>query len=227
MISIVLPVHNQANHVSAVIGSYQNELKNISESYELILVVNGSTDDTAKICGDLSSNDSRIRVAELTASGWGLAVKTGIDLATGDLICYTNSARTTAKDLGEMLKYALINKTSVIKANRKIREGFKRRLGSVLYNLECRALFDLPTWDVNGTPKVFPREYTPLLKLEQTDDLIDLEFISICRRNNYPFLEIPIISTRRHGGSSTTNYNSAFKMYWGAIKLWWKSRSKR
>ena len=54
-------------------------------------------------------------------------------------------------------------KIRVIKASRKIRENWKRRLGSLLYNLECRALFDLPYWDINGTPKVFGRHFIPLI----------------------------------------------------------------
>ena len=48
-----------------------------------------------------------------------------------------------------------------MKANRKIRDNWRRRLGSLLYNLECRALFDLANWDINGTPKVFPRALRP------------------------------------------------------------------
>ena len=56
-----------------------------------------------------------------------------------------------------MLLYAAAYPNVVVKANRKIREHWTRRLGSLLYNLECRALFDLSNWDVNGTPKVFPR----------------------------------------------------------------------
>jgi len=32
-------------------------------------------------------------------------------------------------------------------------------------------------------------------------------------------IEIPIFSTRRHGGKSTTNWRSAFKMYVGAVEL--------
>ena len=59
----------------------------------------------------------------------------------------------------------------VIKANRKIRESWRRRMGYLLYNLECRALFDLSVWDINGTPKVFPRSFTALLNLARDDDL--------------------------------------------------------
>ena len=92
------------------------------------------------------------------------------------MLCYTNSARTAPQDLALLLLYANINVDKVIKANRKIRESTFRRMGSLFYNLECRALFDLPYWDINGTPKVFPRKYSRLLELTRDDDMIDLEF---------------------------------------------------
>jgi hypothetical protein len=56
--------------------------------------------------------------------------------------------------------------------------------------------------------------------LTREDDLIDAEFNAICRRHDYPVIEVPVLSTKRHGGKSTTNYASAFKMYVGAYELW-------
>ena len=131
----------------------------------------------------------------------------------------SNSARTTPEDLTLLVLYAAAHPGTVVKANRKIREHWTRRLGSLLYNLECRALFDLSSWDVNGTPKVFPRTCERLLHLQRDDDLIDAEFAAICRDAGYPMLEVPIFSFRRHGGSSTTNWRSAVRMYWGAYTL--------
>jgi hypothetical protein len=118
-----------------------------------------------------------------------------------------------------LILYAVTNPGNIVKANRKIRDNWRRRLGSLLYNLECRALFDLAYWDINGTPKVFPRSCQDLLNLEREDDLIDLEFNIVCRRRNYPILEVPIISTKRHGGASTTKMRSAIHMYVGAYKM--------
>ena len=112
----------------------------------------------------------------------------------------------------------------MIKANRKIREHWTRRLGSLLYNMECRTLFDLSNWDVNGTPKVFPRAFAKLLELTRDDDLIDLEFSVICRHESYPMLEVPIFSHRRHGGRSTTSLRSAVRLYWGAYTMWREAR---
>jgi hypothetical protein len=94
-----------------------------------------------------------------------------------------------------------------------------RRLGSLLYNLECRALLDLANFDINGTPKAFPRSFSALSHMERNDDLIDAEFCALCRRYDYPVVEVPIPATPRHGGRSTTNLASAARMYQGVLAV--------
>jgi glycosyltransferase involved in cell wall biosynthesis len=220
LISIVLPVYNQADHIGSIVENFQQALSRISNPVEYVLVVNGSSDHSLEVSSALAARTPTVHVINSAKGGWGLAVRLGLQAAQGDLLCYTNSARTTAQDLVLLLLYAIANPGNVIKANRKVRENWQRRMGSLLYNLECRALFDFPYWDVNGTPKVFPRAFDKLLLLTRTDDLIDAEFNMICRRENYPMLEVPIFSVRRHSGRSTTNYRSALRMYLGAYQLW-------
>ena len=220
LISIVLPIYNQADHVSSVVQEYEEALTRVQNPHELILVVNGCRDNSLEVCRVLAHRYPSVRMIHGEKSGWGLAVKLGLGEARGELLCYTNSASTSAQDLTLLLLYAIACPNVVIKANRKIRESWHRRLGSLLYNLECRALFDLSYWDINGTPKVFPRAFDKLLALTRDDDLIDAEFNIICRREGYRMLEVPIFSYLRHGGKSGTNYRSAMKMYRGAIQLW-------
>ncbi len=227
-ISIILPIYNQADHVWRVVESYITALYDLPRPYEIILVVNGCRDDSLAACQSIErAYPDQIRVLHSVQGGWGLAVNMGLRAAQGSILCYTNSARTTPEDLALLILYALVNKHVVVKANRKIRESWQRRLGSLLYNLECRTLFDLSYWDINGTPKVFPRAFTPLLHLTSQDDLIDAEFNLICRREGYRMIEVPIFSTRRFGGQSTTNYRSALKMYLGVYKMWQHMRYVR
>jgi glycosyltransferase involved in cell wall biosynthesis len=220
LVSIILPIHNQADHLQEIVDEYEAALQRLQQPHELLLVENGSRDDSLALCHALEARYPTVRTLRSERGGWGRAVKLGLQSARGDLLCYTNSARTTPQDLLLMLLYASAYPNVVVKANRKIREGTRRRLGSLLYNIECRWLFDLANWDINGTPKVFPRAFEHLLRLSRDDDLIDAEFSVICRREQYPMIEVPIFSTRRHGGRSTTNLGSAVKMYWGAYKLW-------
>jgi glycosyltransferase involved in cell wall biosynthesis len=222
LISIILPVHNQADHIEPLIREFVSELGKVPAPYELTLVENASRDSSLEVCRRLAAELPRVKVITSERGGWGHAVRLGLQAAEGDVICYTNSARTTAQDLVSCLLYALANGGVVVKANRKIRENWRRRLGSLLFNIECRALFDLSNWDVNGTPKVFPRSFGQLLHLQLESDLIDTEFCIRCRQNGYPMIEVPVFSTRRHGGKSTSRYASAARLYWGAIALWGK-----
>ncbi|MBV8597777.1 MAG: glycosyltransferase, partial [Actinobacteria bacterium] len=202
--SIVLPVHNQEDHVAAILRGYLAALGSLPGEYELVVVTNACTDASPRIVDGLAEEDGRVRGVDLSEGGWGRAVKAGLASARGDLLCYTNAARTTPEILTLMLAYALAYPEVVLKANRRIRESRRRRLGSLLYNLEVRALFDLSVWDINGTPKIFPRRFDKLLGLRRDDDLIDAEFNVVCRRESYPVIEVPILSTERHGGRSTT-----------------------
>lgn len=220
LISIILPVYNQADHIGAIVTEYEEALARLPYAHELLLVVNGSRDHSLEVCRELARTHAPVKVIHSEKGGWGLAVRRGLEEVSGEIVCYTNSARTSVQDLTLFVLYAIANPRTVIKANRKIRESWRRRLGSLLYNIECRMLFDFPYWDVNGTPKIFPREFTPLMTLTRDDDLIDAEFNAVCRRENYPMLEVPILSTIRHGGKSTTNYRSALRMYVGAYQLW-------
>jgi hypothetical protein len=227
LLSIILPVHNQADHIEQIVRDYEAGLERLSEAHEVLLVTNGCTDNSPAVCNALAAEFATVRVLHTEKRGWGRAVVHGLAAAKGDILCYTNCARTTAQELLLLLVYATIYPRVVVKANRKIREGTLRRLGSLLYNLECRSLFDLPTWDINGTPKVFPRSYEKLVALTRADDLIDAEFNVICRREGYPVVEVPIFSNRRHGGRSTTNLGSAIKMYAGAYRMWASDPARR
>jgi glycosyltransferase involved in cell wall biosynthesis len=217
--SLVLPVYNQADHIDGIVEGYLAAVRRVGNPLEVLVVTNGCTDRSIEVCETLAERHEPVRHIGLTPPGWGRAVRAGLREARGERLIYTNSARTTPEMLSLMLSYARAYPDIVLKANRKIRDSWHRRLGSLLYNLECRALFDLPTWDINGTPKVFPRALSRLMELERDDDLIDVEFAMVCRREGYPVVEVPILATVRHGGRSTTNYRSALRMYRGALEL--------
>jgi hypothetical protein len=217
--SIVLPVHNQADHIGRLVRDYAGALEKVPLDYELILVPNACRDDSGDVCRRLVAENERVCIEELALGGWGRAVRAGLARSRGDFLCYTNSARTTPQLLTLALLFSRTYPEVVVKAQRTMRDSGLRQAGSLLYNLECRLLFGLATWDINGTPKVFPRAYDRLLALERDDDLIDAEFVIACKRAGYPIVEVPSTVTVRHGGRSTTRFSSAWRMYRGAYEL--------
>jgi hypothetical protein len=71
-----------------------------------------------------------------------------------------------------------------------------------------------------GLAEAFPRAFERLFSPTRPDDLLDLEFNILCKTERYPMLEVPILSTRRRSGQSTTTWRSAVRLYWGAYHLW-------
>jgi len=218
-VSIILPVYKQESHIEVIYKNYINTLNEYNLTYEIIFVVNGPKDGSYAKCRSLANLNSNIKAYEIEESGWGRAVKFGISMAESDLIAYTNSARTSVNDLITTIKFASVDNKTVVKANRIIRENLLRRLGSVIYNFENRYFFNTAIWDVNGTPKVFPREILKSIDIKSDDDLIDAELMAVCRQRNITTIEVPIYFTDRISGKSTTNIKSALKMYLGLIKL--------
>lgn len=216
-LSLIIPVHNQQDHIGRILSGYLSHLDSLERRFEIVCVINGSSDDSAKICREFATRDERVKPVETDESGWGRSVKRGLIEAEGTVLCYTNSSRTTPDELLETLNVYMKNPESAVKAHRIVRQGFLRRIGSSLYNLESRILFRLRSKDINGTPKVFPREMTTLMHLQETGDLIDLEFAVRARRAGISVIEVPISQTQRAGGRSTTNWKTARGLLLGAL----------
>lgn len=226
-LSLVLPVHDQADHIAAVVRGFAAALDGIGVSHEILLVPNGCSDDSPAICRALAAELAGVRCVPAAGAGWGHAVRHGLAAARGARLAYANAARTRPDDLARVVEAARRSppdRAAVVKASRAHRERAVRRWGSRLYNLECRLLFGLAGCDVNGTPKVFARACPALLELGQEGDLLDLELMALSRRLGYPVTEVPIRSDRRHGGRSTTRWRSALRLYRGAWAYW---RSQR
>ena len=218
-VSVIVPIWNQADQIQEIVDDYRGSLASVGCPYEILLVVNGSSDGSLDTSNRIAAGHPEVRVLSLATAGWGAAVKAGVRAAGADLLCYTNSARTRGTDLARVIEYALANPGTAVKATRRLRDGVMRRAGSLLFNAECRLLFDLSVWDINGTPKAFPRALSRLLEIRSDDDLFDAEFMLTCREADYPVLEVPIEFTGRRGGRSSTTMRSAVRLYWGALRL--------
>jgi hypothetical protein len=221
-LSVVLPFRNQADHLAALIRRYLDEFRPQPWSFELVLVPNACTDDSVRLCRDLEKIDPRVRSVENPRGGWGLSVRCGLAEARGRHLCYTNSARTEPAQVVDVYTRARHHEKLLVKVTRRARGQVLREVGSLLYNLECRALFQLRCRDVNGTPKVFPRSLLDRIRLSSEGDLLDVELLAKARRLGWRVAEVTVEGWKRHGGKSSTNLTSARRMYLGALDLWWK-----
>lgn len=88
LISVVVPVYNVEKYVAKCLKSI------IGQSYknlEILVVDDGSTDGSGRICDEFMSNDSRIRVIHQKNGGLSIARNVGIEKARGEFVCFVDS----------------------------------------------------------------------------------------------------------------------------------------
>lgn len=94
-ISIIVPVYNVENHLTRCIDSILNQS---FEKFELILVNDGSNDDSLNICKKYLNIDERIKLVSQSNKGLSAARNTGLKYASGNYICFIDSDDFVEKD---------------------------------------------------------------------------------------------------------------------------------
>ena len=87
-VTVVVPVYNTFEYLSKCVNSIRNQTY---RNLEIILVNDGSTDDSLKLCELLATKDSRIKVVTQKNKGLAETRNYGMELATGEYICFVDS----------------------------------------------------------------------------------------------------------------------------------------
>ena len=86
-LTIILPVHNEADVIESVVIRVEKLLSARQIKYEILCIENGSKDNSWDIIKKLAKNISSVKNYQ-SKQGWGNAVRKGIQLARGRLCCY-------------------------------------------------------------------------------------------------------------------------------------------
>ena len=88
LVSIIVPVYNAEKYLNRCIDSI---LSQTMTDFELLLIDDGSKDDSGRICDEYSEKDARVRVFHKTNGGVSSARNLGLDNAIGDWITYVDA----------------------------------------------------------------------------------------------------------------------------------------
>lgn len=122
MISIIVPVYNIQNYIQKCVTSILNQTL---QNFELILVDDGSTDTSGKVCDMFALQDSRIHVIHKTNGGLSSARNEGTVCAAGEYICYIDGDDFIAPNYLEVLYENIYNNNAQIAvcSYRSVNEG--------------------------------------------------------------------------------------------------------
>jgi glycosyltransferase involved in cell wall biosynthesis len=148
-ISLVIPLHNEVACLEKNLTQVETYLAGTGNSYEVILVDDGSQDGTYAVCTHMARHSETVRLISYdTNRGKGYAVRTGVMNATGDYVIFTDADLAVPIHFVGPCLTALQSGAPVVIASRhlaksafRIREGICRRfLGEIFRQLAKTAL---------------------------------------------------------------------------------------
>ncbi len=219
VLSVVLPIHNQAGFIQAVVSEIDTYLRSAKINFELILAENGSRDETLNVLHRIARANPRAHVIVTHKRGYGGAIIDGWEKARGEFVCHmTSTGQIDPEDIVRCFKAVSSKKGDIVKIYRPIRESVLRRVVSRTFNAVARILFGTRVKDINSCPKIFRRELLPLLDLKFRDSFMDLELIVKAHALDLSIVELPTTLRARTGGRSYTNFRTLFEFLGNMIR---------
>jgi hypothetical protein len=213
LLSVVLPCFNEAEGIAAAVATAAEAARAAAlagdvTAWEVVVVDDGSVDDTAAILASLSSQDPTVRVVTHPANrGLGGTIRSGLAAAAGDVVLYTDADLPCdlVQDLAKALRLMRVYDADVVAAYRHDRtsEGPRRAIYSVVYNLFVRTAFGLRVRDVNFAFKLMRRRVVDAASLTSEGSFIDVEMLLQAQRAGFKIIQFGVDYFPRTRGIST------------------------
>jgi len=195
MLSVVIPVHNEAAHLSRLLEAFS-----VFTGLELIVAEDASTDGTQNIVQEFAARNKNVVLSSCdTLTGKGAAVKRGLKLAKGDVLGFIDGDESihpkelmrvaaTIDDGADLAVGSRDLRTSIIVRPQPL----SRRVSGSIYSLLARALLDTHIKDFQCGCKVFRRDVWDSLTITCDGFAFDTELIAKAHKKGFIIIEVPI-----------------------------------
>lgn len=197
-VSLVLPAHNEAENVGALLGQAREILPRIAKEHEVIVVDDGSFDGTDATVRRFP--DVKLLRHERNR-GYGAALRTGLRAARMDWVVFTDADCQFSLDDLEGLIEASRDVDIVCGYRAPRRDPVGRRVLGWAWGRLVRLLFGLRVRDVDCAFKLFRRGILEAIPIESVGAFVNTEILVRARANGFRIREIPVRHYPRRSGS--------------------------
>lgn len=204
-ISVFLPAYNEEKNLPSLITSCDIFLKNNLKKYEIIVINDGSTDQTVTTVEKLKKEYPTLRLVNHKLNiGYGQAIRSGIKAAKYNWVFFMDSDNQfRIEDLAKFLGH---DEADLIIGYRIKRDDpINRLLASRIYGLFVKTLFGLKVNDIDCAFKVMRRKAIQSLGLISSSFFISTELLVRAKKKGLKIVEIGVNHyPRKEGRSSVT-----------------------
>ncbi len=229
-LSVFFPAYNEEANLRETVEKALPVLGKVAETFEVIVVDDGSKDKTGEVAADLARKHKEVRVVTNNPNrGYGGALKVGFAACKYAWVVFTDADGQF--DIGETSSFFEKQKETgadlVIGYYRKRKVGVVRKMGSWLWQFVVWLLFGLRVRDTDCGFKLFKKsaiEEWGSLEAER-GAFITSEYLVKAKRRGQKIAEVPVTHYARKAGKATgASLAVILSSYKDLISLWWKMR---
>lgn len=212
-LSLVIPCYNEAQNLPQLIARCKDVTA--TTKAEVVLVDNGSTDDSPGVLKGLLAGQTLVRTVRVDVNkGYGFGILSGLRAAEGDVLAWTHADMQT-DPMDAVIGFAFFEEAQdptqlFVKGKR-----YGRPFGDVVFTAGMAffetVLMRQAMWDINAQPTMFARQFFETWEEPPHDFSLDLFAYYMARRSCLDTQRFPVLFGERAHGTSHWNINWAAK----------------
>lgn len=203
-LSAFMPALNEEGNLERMVSALRAALPQFAESYEIIIVNDGSRDGTGVLAQQLAQRYPEVRVIHhLRNLGYGAAVRTGLAACRYPWIFFTDGdCQFDVNDLHRLMPHAS-DYALVVGYREARRDPLWRQLNARGWNWLVRMLWGVRVRDVNCAFKLLRADVVLAMPLRASSALINAELLKYAARRGHALMEVPVRHFPRQRGTQT------------------------
>jgi len=233
-LSIIIPAYNESERLPLTLVDMDKRLGAVKYSYEIIVVNDGSTDNTAEIVKKMAVAIKNLKLIDNRVNqGKGGVVKQGMLLAKGEYRLFTDADNSVSIDhFDKMIPYlsgeegeaydVVIGSRAVKGSKLEPPQPFYRQILGKVGNLQIQILNVPGVWDTQCGFKVFSeRSAEKIFSISKINGWgFDIEALALARHFGYKIKEIPVLWV--NNTQSKVKLSAYLKTFVENVKIrWW------
>ncbi len=206
-ISIVIPVHNEADYLPGAVEELFAEIADVAASITVLVAENGSTDGTGETVRGLVGRYPGLSLLQLPTPDYGAAMREGFLATDGEWVVNFDIDYFSADFLRSVIEIG--SDADIVLASKRAegaddRRGNVRRFATWTFNQILRFVLSSGVSDTHGM-KAIRREVIEEIAADviSTQDLFDTELVVRAERADYRIVEVPaVVEEKRETKSS-------------------------
>jgi glycosyltransferase involved in cell wall biosynthesis len=223
-LSIFFPAYNDSGTIASLVITALRTARKLTPDHEIIVVNDGSQDNTAEILDELARNYPEVRIVHHEKNrGYGGALRTGFATATRELVFYTDGDAQYDPAEMEALWRRFDDSVDLVNGYKISRsDPLHRIVIGRIYHHTVKLLFGLTVRDVDCDFRMMRRSIFQKVHLEKNSGVICLEMMKKITDAGFRIAEVPVHHYHRaYGKSQFFNFGRLYRTAIDVFKLWW------